>query len=137
MTQDEKLQSLIEWLDKHGIKYVQPTDGEIDNFVRIIIKKPRAVVFTCPAEKEDFCYQAASLARQRAFFIRENDTEDFVVQKMRNCLRGWTSAMALQKEAEALEAKRKEEEAKKKAEEEAKNPPKPKRKRVHFQRVSK
>lgn len=111
MTQDEKLQSLIEWLDKHGIKYVQPTDGEIDNFVRLFIKKMKIVVFTCPNDKEDFCYQAASLARQRAFFVRENEDMDFIIEKIQNCLKGRTVAKA-QREKSAVETQKRVEQRK-------------------------
>lgn len=107
MTQEEKLQSLADWLRDHEVDFATVGDKEID--ARLVIRKPRRIaVFVCDKAQEDLNYQAAAMAKFRAFFIREDDAPDFVIEKMRNCLKGWTTAQAKRfAEAAAKKPKRK------------------------------
>lgn len=118
----KKLSNLCRWLIAHQIEYVNPVDWKysIPSQVMLITKKNHIAVIICKPEEEKLVYEDVCKAHCRAFFIRENETEDFVLEKMRNCLHGYTVKTVKQMEAE-----------------EAKETPKPKRKRIHFVRCQK
>lgn len=130
MTQQEKLQVLCQWLDEINIKWHKPrTAHAYPDGIGIIVSKPHIHVIVCPPEKEDGNYAVTVKRHTKAFFIRQNETKEYIIHKMTSSLRGWTSARALREEAKAFERQHREEEETAQA--------KPKRKRIHFQRVSK
>lgn len=127
MTQLEKCEALTEWLDLHHIEWHSPKKEHVyPQGIQFIIRKPHIHVIACQPLQEDGAFNVAKQRYAKAFFIREGETTEYIIHKMRNALKGWTSAQALRKEAEAPEARRKAGKV---------TGSMPKRRRMHFQKV--
>lgn len=150
MDRIELLNSVCKWFDEHKIKwYHQPADipGQgnvvLPFEVKVITGKPRPkiAIVVCDAEKEGLNFDILREKGFIPFFIRDNDDEAFTLQKIRNCTRGWNTAKVRKEErlAKEREERKAKLEAEKKAKEEAeaaKAALKPKRKRIHFVKIS-
>lgn len=105
MKTEEKLKGLTKWLDNRMAKYDVP-EGNGDVKLTTLDKNGRkVVVFACPQDDEKYLYDFACRCRAKAFFIRDSDSVDFVIEKMEHCLDGW-SMKRVRKENETA-AKRK------------------------------
>lgn len=95
MTQQQKLNELAEWLEAHGIDYVEMQEWYANNSwlskgVRLTIPKKRIAVVVCKAEDENSVYEFLKQYFVKAFFIRNSEDMDFITEKMQNCLNGLT-----------------------------------------------
>lgn len=84
MTKNEKLDILRVWLYDHKINYNEEFDLDGVN-VRLWIPLYRIAVVT-EEDKADRIYPKITQNKARAFFVRNTDTEDFLKDKMRNCV---------------------------------------------------
>lgn len=108
MTQEQKLNELAEWLEAHGINYYEPLKyndpahiSYYDRGVRIIIPQKQIAIVVCKAKDEDSVYEVLKQNSIKAFFIRENEDLDLIIEKIQNCLKGWTVAKAQREKAKA------------------------------------
>lgn len=110
MTQQEKLQSLIAWLNRHHIEWHYPKDGHTyPEGTGLAISKPHIHVIICTPDKENESFLASKERHAKAFFIRETETPEFVIEKMRNCLHGYSVATVRKMEVKKAAPKRKRE----------------------------
>lgn len=99
MNQTQLLNALCEWLNNHNIKWYEPNtkaDGSdwMPEGVRLVTKYKKIAVCVVSPDKEGLVFHAVSKTHHRAFFVRDTETEDFLIGKMRNCLKGLTVAQA-------------------------------------------
>ena len=89
MTQEEKLSELIKWLNDKKIEF-EDADEEMKNVgIQIITKQSRiAVALSADEVIDEYTHMAAIGYHLRILFIRETDSAEFVVTKMRNMIRG-------------------------------------------------
>lgn len=143
MTQEEKLEGLRNWLRENKKLYYEPLkyndEKNIlfqDKGVKFVLPKKFVAVIACKPDEEKEAFAAVRQYNINPVFIREEDSMDFVIEKIQNRLKGWCTAKVRKEEAKKLKAearaKAKEEAERKAALEAAK---KPKRKRIHFVRV--
>lgn len=143
MTQEEKLDGLKTWLETNKIKYYEPLkyndEKNIlfhDKGVKIVLPKKSVAVVVCEPDKEAEAFTVVRSKNVNPVFIREEDSMDFILEKIQNRLKGWCTAKVRKEEAKKQRAEAK---AKAKAEAERKAAleaaKKPKRKRIHFVRV--
>lgn len=99
MNREDKLRALSAWLHDKGYEAYEPEEGDCRHlsYLRLIVRKPHIYIFVCNAEDEGECFLHAVADRHaRAFFIREADTQEFLVEKMTNCINDMeTKRMAL------------------------------------------
>lgn len=84
MTNGQKLDELRVWLHDHNIGYNEAynLDGvECDLWISLY-----RVAVIADGSKADEVYPKLTENHVRAFFIREGETKNFVVEKMRNCI---------------------------------------------------
>lgn len=84
MTKQEKIEGLKDWLTKKNILFV--SDKDIEGYLANIVLKEYRIAVSTVEEGADFVYNSFCLAHYRSFFIRENESMDFIIEKMSNCL---------------------------------------------------
>lgn len=89
METKEKLDVLKKWLDNRMAKYNIPEDNENIKLTTRDKNGCGVIVFACPRDNEKFFYDLACENGAKAFFIREEDSMEFIIEKMEHCLDGW------------------------------------------------
>lgn len=105
METNEKLKMLTRWLDNRMAKYDIPEGSENIKLTTRDKNGRGVIVFACPRDNEKFFYDFACENGAKAFFIREEDSMEFTIEKMEHCLDGW-NLKRVRRENEAA-AKRK------------------------------
>lgn len=127
MSNEKKLEALKDWLTEHGYPFTE--NYNIKNHVAdLFVTKPNVAVKI--GDDDAFFKRVKHFASP--FFIRDNESVEFILEKMENCIRE-----GLEKRKKVLEQKKAKEEAVKKVEEERKAAEKPKRKRQRIFRAEK
>lgn len=111
LSQEEKFQKLVIWLKKRHICFINPKDypfGKMPDCVRIVVVFSHLAIMTVPKDEEDAAYAATRRMRSGAFFIREEESMAYTIEKMKNSLKGLHIAGVRKKELN----KKKEEERK-------------------------
>ena len=133
MSNEKKLEALKDWLTEHGYPFTE--NYNIKNHVAdVFVTKPNVAVKI----GDDDAFFKAVKHFASPFFIRDNESVGFVLEKMENCIKA-----GLEKRQAAIERKKAKDEAEKmaaeeaKAEEERKAAEKPKRKRQRIVRAEK
>lgn len=82
------------WLHDKGYEAYEPDYKKHPDTLRLVVKKPHIYIFVSNDEKSDYLHALKS--KVRAFFIRETDTPEFLIEKMTNCINDMeTKRMAL------------------------------------------
>lgn len=84
MTKKEKLDILRVWLHSHNVSYNEAYDLDGVN-VSLWIPHYRIAVVT-EEDDSDRIFPRLTQNQVRAFFVRDADTEDFLEEKMQNCI---------------------------------------------------
>lgn len=109
MERIEKFRKLCGWLNNTNHTWYEPIPSPdmewMPKGVRLITDEKRIAVCVVEPEREAECFKALREHNYRPLFIREEDSANFVIEKMSNCLKGWNTATV--KEMQARKPKRK------------------------------
>lgn len=126
MSNKEKLEAVIAFLKENNLEFEENHFSKSQNINIDLLVKPYRIAVHLSNEHDKMFYKRTKRT-YHPFFIRENETVEFVLEKMQNCLID---------EMKALQTKLNKE---KEAEEKKKLAEKPKRQRVripHAERVT-
>ena len=84
----EKLSALKHWLNKQHVDYIEGMVDETDLKIDLYLPTQNIAVHVSDGHNQHF-YEKAS-GEYKPFFIRSNDSIDFVIEKMQNCMAGYT-----------------------------------------------
>lgn len=83
ITNEQKLEAVKEFLTKNNIRFTK--DCPIKKYtIALWIKKYHILVHLSDAHDQDF-YNAVKRSF-KPFFIRDNESKEFVLEKMQNCI---------------------------------------------------
>lgn len=131
MTTEEKLDVLKEWLKAHNFAIEVPENYPEE----VVFLVPEKNIAVCVAEPERTrkLYLVLKAIGQRAYFVREEEDKDFLLDKMRNCVEGLDTKRAqIRERKRKKKAEDKAKAEKKAAEEKAAEAPKHKRHRIRI-----
>lgn len=111
MTQEEKLEKVTMWLTTNHIKHrihIKGVDEKFAPYMRIVTREKKVVLCVCPPDAEEDVFKEARKLRIHPVFIREHENVFFIIEKVKNALKGWSTKVAKEQEEKAkAEAKTK------------------------------
>lgn len=87
MENKEKIKAVKNYLRGHGYKY-SPTDSTWPKGTQIIVKRPRVAICACAEADTQQAYLSIVKHYAAALFLRDTETTEFTLEKLRNCLNG-------------------------------------------------
>lgn len=87
MENKEKINTVKSYLRGHGYKY-SPSNTKWPKGTLIIVEKPRVAICACAEADTQQAYLAIVKRYAAAFFLREEESIEFTMEKLRNCLNG-------------------------------------------------
>lgn len=107
MTQEEKLEKVAMWLATNHIRHrihIKSADEKFAPYMRVVTREKRVVLCVCPPDTEEDVFKEARRLRMHPVFIREHENVFFIIEKVKNALKGWSTKVVKEKEAEAKAA---------------------------------
>lgn len=107
MTQEEKLEKVAMWLATNHIRHrihIKGADEKIVPYMRIVTRENRVVLCVCPPDAEKDVFNEALRLRMHPVFIREHENVFFIIEKVKNALKGWSTKVAKEQEEKAKAA---------------------------------
>lgn len=85
MTNKEKLEALKAFLTENNVKFVENHFSKTNNLTfDLLIRDLRIAVHL--SDGNDQTFYRKIFKYYKPFFIRENETSDFIIEKMQNCI---------------------------------------------------
>ena len=107
MTQEEKLEKVTMWLATNHIRHrihIKGADEKLALYMRIVTREKRVVLCVCPPDAEKDVFNEAQKLRMHPVFIREHENVFFIIEKVKNALKGWSTKVAKEQEEKAKAA---------------------------------
>lgn len=107
MTQEEKLEKVTMWLATNHIRHrihIKGADESLAPYMRIVTREKKVVLCVCPSERETDVFKEARRLRTHPVFIREHENVFFIIEKVKNALKGWSTKVAKEQEEKAKTA---------------------------------
>lgn len=85
MTKEEKLKELCSWLTDKSVsfKFAYFVNGVLAD----MLIPAYSIAVSLDEDNSENTYMAFTEAKYRAFFIRDKEPMDFIIEKMENCMR--------------------------------------------------
>lgn len=109
MTQEEKLEKVAMWLAKNHIRYhihIKGADEKLAHFMRLVTCEKSVVLCVCTPERESDVFKEARKMHMHPVFIREHENVFFIIEKVKNALKGWNAKFAKEQEEKTKAAAR-------------------------------
>ena len=106
MNNEQKLELLKQWLQENGFNYKENYESHSCGVtIPLRVIQPRIAVYV----GHDNAFYHKVKKAYNPFFIREEETMDFILEKMQNCINNFGSAKRRreEKKAQAVKPKRK------------------------------
>jgi hypothetical protein len=73
-------------------------DEKLASYMRIVTREKRVVLCVCPPDIEKDVFNEARRLRMHPVFIREHENVFFIIEKVKNALKGWSTKVAKEQE---------------------------------------
>ena len=104
MTQEDKFKSMETWLAQNHFRHKMNVKGvkpEYAQYMRTITSAGRVLVIVCPPDKEDELFKEGRRLHAHPLFVREKENVFFIIEKLKNALKGWNTKVAKEQEEKA------------------------------------
>ena len=107
MTQEEKLEKVTMWLAINHIRHrihIKGVDEKLAPYMRIVTREKRVALCVCPPDAEEGVFNEARKLGMHPVFVREHENVFFIIEKVKNALKGWSTKVAKEQEKKAKTA---------------------------------
>lgn len=104
MTQEEKLEKVTMWLATNHIRHrihIKGADEKLAPYMRVVTREKRVVLCVCPPDAEGDVFNEARKLGMHPVFIRDKENVFFIIEKVKNALKGWSTKVSKEQEEKA------------------------------------